>query len=314
MCRSPFLDLILFLKPRGLEAFLELVSPPAIQEYFAFLEASVKRRIALQEEREGKPEEDQRQDIFHFLYTAIDPETGLRAYDDNDLMGEVGMLVVAGSDTTSVSLSAIYFYLTGDPRRLKKVEDEILGTFHSADEIIHGPRLASCTYLRACVDEAMRISPAAAAELPREVLPGGIYIKGQYFPEGTVVGASSWCDFRNQEVFGDPELFRPERWIVNEPEGITKEDVARARANFHPFSAGSGNCVGKVFAISEIMIAVARTLHRLEIRRTPGSTLGAGNPSLGWGMRSRAQMQLREAYISLRDGPEVQYRKRTVHP
>ncbi|KAK9437185.1 benzoate 4-monooxygenase cytochrome P450 [Metarhizium brunneum] len=241
---------------------------------------------------------------------------GLRArvtaYDAKILKAGAGLLVVTGSHTTSANLSGIFFYLTGDPRRLIKVQNEIRGILELANDIIHGPKLASCTYLRARVDEAMRLTSSGPSELPREVMRGRIHIQGQYYPAGTVVGTSSWCDARNQRVYGDTDVYRPERWIVDEAEGVTKEHVARLKANFNPFGAGPGHCIGKVFAMSEILIAVARTLHRLGVRRTPGSTLGAGHPSLGWGARSPQQLHLKDAYITIRHGQEVQFRKRTT--
>ena len=91
---------------------------------------------------------------------------------------------------------------------------------------------------------------------------------------------------------------------------MTKESISRLKANFHPFLTGPGSCVGKNVAMTEIMITVARTLHRLDIRRVPGSTLGGGKPEFGWGARDENQFQLVDAYISLRHGPEVQFRKR----
>lgn len=248
--------------------------------------------------------------MFYFLCEARDPDTGLPAYNEGDLRAESSLLIIAGSDTTAVALSGIFFYLTGDPRRCQKLADEILATFDSAEDIVHGPKLLGCKYLRACVDEAMRLTPSGPCELPREVLPGGIQINGEYFPPGTIVGTSAWVSSRNEDVYGDPGVFRPERWILDEANGVTAESIALMRANFHPFLTGPGSCLGKSVALAEIMITVARTLHRLELRRAPGSTLGGGGHELGWGARDKRQLQLEDAFISLRQGPEVQFRKR----
>ncbi|GAB1318167.1 Benzoate 4-monooxygenase cytochrome P450 [Madurella fahalii] len=312
MCRSPLRDLIIWLKPRGLDRLIELISPPNVRHYNEFVYNSVTSRIVLQEKQASMPEHERRQDMFYFLADARDPATGLPVYREDELRAESSLLIIAGSDTTAVSLSGIFFYLTGDPRRLQKLVDEIRTTFASADDIVHGLKLSSCEYLRACVDEGMRLSPAGPCETPREVLPGGILIKGEYYPRGTIVAAAPWVDSRSTKVFGDAEVFRPERWIVDESTGVTKETVARMRAGFHPFLTGPGSCIGKNLAMTEIMITVARTLHRLDVRRAPGSTLGGGNPKLGWGARDPGQFQLVDAYISLRKGPEVQFRKRVV--
>lgn len=312
-CRSPFLNFIIWLKPRGLDRLFDLISPPPVRQYNKFLHDTVTSRIKLQKEQAEKPESERRQDMFYFLSEARDPDTGLPAYDEGDLRAESSLLIIAGSDTTAVSICGIFFYLTGDPRRCQKLADEILAAFDSADDIVHGPKLLGCTYLRACIDEGMCLAPSGPCELPREVLPGGIRIGAEYYPPGTIVGTVPWVSSRNEEVWGDAGVFRPERWILDEANGVTAESLARLRANFHPFLTGPGSCVGKNVAMAEMMICVARTLHRLELRRAPGSTLGGGKHELGWGARDKRQFQLEDAFISLRQGPEVQFRKRSRH-
>ncbi|KAI1763864.1 cytochrome P450 monooxygenase-like protein [Hypoxylon sp. FL1150] len=310
MCRFPFMNLLLWLKPRGLNRFLKSLTPPSAKLYTKFVEDCVTERMALQKEQASKPEDERRQDTFYFLAEAQDPETGLPAYDDHELRAESSLLIIAGSDTTAVSLSGIFFYLTGDPPRYQKLVDEIRSTFESVEEIVHGPKLSGCTYLRACIDEGMRLTPTGPSELPRQVLPGGIRVMGDYYPPGTIVGTAVWAMSRSQEAFGDAESFRPERWILNEDAGVTKESLARAKAGFHPFLSGPTNCAGRNLAMAEILITVARLLYRVDVRRVPGSTLGGGKPEFGWGQNDKDQMKLVDAYVSLRQGPEVQFRKR----
>ncbi|KAK8070551.1 cytochrome P450 [Apiospora hydei] len=315
LCRAPFLPLLLWLKPRGLDRVFGLLTPPAVRQYNAFVYDNITRRIQLHREQQQKPDLEKRQDMFHFLCEARDPDTDLPAYTETDLRAESSLLIVAGSDTTSISLSGLFFYLTGDPARLTKLTHEIRTTFpdDSADEIVHGPKLLGYRYLAACIDEGMRLTPTGPSELPREVLPGGIVIKGEYYPPGTIVGTCPWADSRNEDVHEgrDAGSFRPERWIVDlAGTGVSAESVARLRSNFHPFAMGPGSCLGKNLAMMEIMIIVARTLHRLDVRRAPGSNLGGGGPGMGWGAEDERQMQLEDAYVALRQGPEVQFRKR----
>ena len=257
------------------------------------------------------PESERRQDLFYFLAEARDPDTGLPLYGEDELRAESNLLMIAGSDTTAVSMSGIFFYLTGDPRVLHKLVDEVLATFESAEDIVYGPKLLGCTYLSACINEAMRLAPLAPGDLPREVLAGGIQIDGEYYAPGTIVGAAPWVLSRTEEIWGDADVFRPERWILDESNGVTAESLVRLRKNHHPFLTGPGTCAGKNVAMAEIMITIARTLHRLEVRRTPGSTLGGGRPEFGWGASDKNQFQLRDVFISQRQGPEIQFRKRS---
>ncbi|KAI1772361.1 cytochrome P450 [Hypoxylon cercidicola] len=118
--------------------------------------------------------------MFYFLAEARDPDTRHPAYDDSELRAEPSLLIIAGSDTTSVSLSGIFFYFTGEPRRSRKLVDEIRSTFQSVEEIVYGPKLSACTYLKTYINEGMRLTSSGPSDLPREVLPGGLKIKGEY--------------------------------------------------------------------------------------------------------------------------------------
>lgn len=285
------------------------MTPSAAAKFNQFVTDSVTNRIALQKAEATKAEADRRQDMFYFLAEARDPDTGSLVYDESGLRAESNLLIIAASDTTAISLSGIFFYLTGDPSRREKLVKEIRSTFLSVSEIVHGPKLLACRYLRACIDEGMRLTPTGPSELPREVLPGGLNIKGRFYPAGTIVGTVPWSMSRNAEIYGDAEAFRPERWILSE-NGASEEALKRAKSGFHPFLSGPGNCVGQGLAMTTISLTVARILYELDIRRVPGSSAGGGHPGLGWGQDDPHQMQLRDAYISLRRGPEVQFRKR----
>ena len=309
--RSPALNLFLWLKPRGLDQIFEIISPLDVKEYFAFVDESIVARREVEEasEKLGTDENEGRQDMLHFLFKATDPHTGKKGCSPEELSAEVRLLVTAGSDTTSIILSSFFFYIVRNPRPYKKVVKEVRSTFYSGDDIVGGPKLASCKYLRACIDETMRMAPAVASELSRNVLEGGQMVDGELYPAGVTVGTSEWSNGRSDE-YGDPNVYRPERWIVDEEAGVSAEEVARISSFLHPFSAGWGNCVGQNLAILELLMTIARTLYRLDVRAEPGSTLGEGKPELGWGRRDRRQFQVDDAYISMRDGPMIQFRKR----
>ncbi|KAJ4416870.1 hypothetical protein N0V82_006509 [Gnomoniopsis sp. IMI 355080] len=312
MCRSPLLSTIIWLKPRGLDRLMELVTPPPVQQFNAFVFDNVRKRLELYKKQEVLPEQERRQDMFYFLCKAQDSSTGEPAYTEDELRAEATLFIIAGSDTTTASLASVFWYLIRAPRCHRKLVDELRTTFKSAEDVVHGPQLAGCIYLRACIDEAMRLVPPGPCEPPREVLAGGLNVLDSHYPEGTIVGTAPWCDSLNVEVYGDPGVFRPERWIADEAAGVTKEMVAEIRSNFHPFLTGPGSCAGKNIALAEILIIVAKTLLQFELRKTPGSTLGEGSPELGWGEREKNLFQIGDAYVSLKHGPEVQFRKRTA--
>jgi cytochrome P450 len=305
-----------WLKPRGLDLILNRIqtSSSILFRQFVLQSVSVRTKEEINLQKERSEGEEGRKDMFHYLFQATDPDTGGPAYKPAALFSEAFLLIIAGTDTSAVALCAIFFYITHNPRVYQRLEKEILGTFSSLEEIQSGPKLASCRYLHACVDEALRMNPPAPAELPREVLSGGLNIDGQYVPEGVNVGTSGWSLMHHDETFGDPWVYRPERWIVDEVTGVTAADVTRAQSAFYPFSTGVGNCAGQKLAMREMLLATARTLYSLEVKAAdgPSGSLGAGSPELGWGRRGRNQFIIDDFYIGAKNGPMVQFRKRPV--
>jgi cytochrome P450 len=94
--------------------------------------------------------------------------------------------MVAGSDTTAISLSAILYYLLKNPQTFSTLRQEVdeqqaegkishFVTFKQSQEM---------PYLQAVMKEALRMHPATGLPLERVVPPGGASICDQHFPEG----------------------------------------------------------------------------------------------------------------------------------
>ena len=84
-----------------------------------------------------------------------------------------------GSDTTASSLAATFFYLTHDRTAYSKVAQEVRSAFPSASSIRAGPTLNACVYLRAAINESLRMSPVVTQPLWREADPGGCVVAGE---------------------------------------------------------------------------------------------------------------------------------------
>lgn len=135
----------------------------------------------------------------------------------------------------------------------------------------------------------MRLTPAGTSEFARTSLPGRLKIDGEIYPEGFSIETSRWAYGRNEEIYDDSSIYRPERWIVDEANGTMAESVVQIKSSFHSFTAGPGNCVGQNLAVLELMLLTARTFYRMDIRLAPGSMLGEGTSELEWGRRDKNQ-------------------------
>lgn len=243
--------------------------------------------MELEEEiqKQGSAKLDGRKDIFNYILAAKDPETGGPALSREDLVGEANILVVAGSDTTPVVLAG-FFFMTRSSRILAKLTSEIRSTFKSVYEISWIKKLSSLQYLRACIDETLRLCPTSPLDPDHEVI-SDMEIDGYFVRTGTHVGCSPWTISRNEDFYQDANVFRPERFNFDKQAGVTAEDVARAQDSHFPFSLGPFNCVGKNLAMLELTVTIARTLYRMDVRALPGDTLGEGAREPGWGRRHR---------------------------
>lgn len=180
---------------------------------------------------------------------------------------------------------------------MKKLHEELRSQFPQPSDI--EPRAAeNCRYLRACIDEAMRLSPPAPTNIPRVVGDGGITIDGEYFHVGVYVGVPNFTLFRNDKYFDSPHAYVPERWIPDPKTGVTEDDVKKAQAAFQPFSLGPRHCIGRHLAMKEVSLILANLLYFFDIEPVSDSgVLHTALPIQG----GAAVMEQHDVYTSLED-------------
>ncbi|KAJ4984443.1 Pisatin demethylase 18 [Stagonosporopsis vannaccii] len=158
--------------------------------------------------------------------------------------------IVAGSDTTAVSLSSVAYHLMTSPQCLMKLRQEIKD--HGLwDKRISFKETQDMPYLQSILKEALRLHPATGLPLWRVVPEGGLQLGEHWFPPGTNIGLNSWVAHYDRRVFGgDAHVFRPERW-----EEAKLSDVERYKlmeANYMPFGLGSRTCLGRHISVLEM--------------------------------------------------------------
>jgi cytochrome P450 len=96
------------------------------------------------------------------------------------IINDGDLVVVAGSDTTKTVLSSLFFYLLCNPEKLAKLREEIDG-FYPPGETLSSKHFQEMSYLDACVNEALRLSPAVPSGSQRDVGPDPDPSKGRTF-------------------------------------------------------------------------------------------------------------------------------------
>jgi cytochrome P450 len=108
-----------------------------------------------------------RDDIFNTLLTAKKPGSD-ELYSDKDLFGEAIVLFVAGSDTTSTAMLTMLWHLLSHRDTYDNLVKEIRDNFESFGDVSYS-KLQHLPYLRAVIEEGLRIFPPNAGFIPRIV-------------------------------------------------------------------------------------------------------------------------------------------------
>lgn len=214
-------------------------------------------------------------------------------------------------------MSSCFFYLSQNRDCYDKLANEIRTTFSSSEEIHGGPTLWGCQYLRAVINEALRMSPPVAGTLWREKHVGyddkPLIVDGHVIPPGTEVGINMYAIHHNQEYFPEPFEFRPDRWLdestMSEAQRKLMQDA------FSPFSLGTRGCVGKPFAYLEASLVLAKTFWYFDFERAPGplGEVGGGGKTNEAGRHRRQEFQLYDGFTSTHEGPYLNFKPRGEH-
>ncbi|KAI0198007.1 cytochrome P450-like protein [Astrocystis sublimbata] len=275
----------------------------------ALFEQQVARRLDLDDQIPGA-------DLFSHLIAANRASTSkglLEVFSLQDLHGESSLLTIAGSDTTALAIASTVFYLLHNPDTYDRLKEEVRVCFQSLEDIRSGLPLTSCVWLRACIDESLRLNPPIPGPLPREVTGSGVWVGGHFFPKRVELSVSNYSLHHNEDYYPEPFAYKPERWTEKPCAGETKEEAANrvllARSAFCPFSVGPRACIGRSLALKEITIVIARIIWLYDVRLAPGNdNYGGGGAGKGFGRHRGAEHQIMDMFVAKVDGPMVQFR------
>lgn len=187
--------------------------------------------------------------------------------DDQRVLALTVANMFAGSDTTAITLRAIFYFLLNNPAQLQKLLDELgkeqaEGRFHRSDDLVDWEEARDLPYLSACVKESMRLHPAVGLTLERIVPAQDIELCGHFLPGGTIVGCSAWALHAKESIFGaDTDRFLPERWI-----NASAEKQMEMNNALFSFGMGSRTCIGKNISLLEMYKLIPAVLRRFEVR------------------------------------------------
>ena len=178
------------------------------------------------------------------------------AIDETQVRDELMTMLLAGHDTTALTLTYAWWLLGTHPQveaRLHEEFESVLG----GEPPETARQVRELQYAGWVLNEAMRLYPPVYTmfrQANRDVTLAGYEVEA-----GSMLMLPQWAIHRDPRWFDDPERFDPERW---EPERAAD----RPRFSFFPFGGGSRSCIGRQLSMLEAkaILATVASEHRLE--------------------------------------------------
>jgi cytochrome P450 len=197
-------------------------------------------------------------DLLSMLIASHDEETG-GGFEQKQLRDEVMTLLLAGHETTAMTLAWTFYLLSLHPPVRRNLEAELAEVLAGRPpELADLPRLR---YTRMVLEESLRLYPPAwiltrSAERADE-------LDGYAVPAGAILFLSPYVTHRDPALWENPEGFDPERFAPEREE-------ARPRYAYFPFGGGPHLCIGAAFAMMEATIVLATVAQHLHLDLEPG--------------------------------------------
>lgn len=138
------------------------------------------------------------------IFAQLDPDEQKKTafpLTDFDIRNEAGNFIVAGADTTAISMTYLTYAVLACPELRSELEAEVAGL----PEGFGDRECEELSLLNAVVNETLRLYGAAPGSLPRTVPRGGTNLIGHYIPEGTVVTTQAWTLHRDEGLWPEAE-------------------------------------------------------------------------------------------------------------
>jgi cytochrome P450 len=170
--------------------------------------------------------------------------------EDEALVEEVLSLLLFGHDTAAAALAWAFAHIYAERTGVERIRAE-------AGDNESPPDPDRLVYLKACIQESMRLCPVVvhlARTASAELRLGDFHVH-----RGQKVIPCTYLAQHNPDVFPEPDLFRPERFLNGQ----------RYEHAYFPFGFGGRTCVGRPFALRQMLLVLATAVRCVELELAP---------------------------------------------
>lgn len=170
------------------------------------------------------------------------------------------MLLLAGTDTSAVTIEWAVAHLLNNPEVLKKAREEVDAQI-GQERLVEESDVSKLPYLQGIILETLRLNPAAPMLVPH-LTSDDCTINGYHIPRDTIVLVNAWAIHRDPAQWEEPTQFKPERHVKSE-----SGEVGLGHKLF-PFGVGRRACPGSGMAQRVVGLALAALIQCYEWERT----------------------------------------------
>ncbi|OMJ24080.1 Versicolorin B desaturase [Smittium culicis] len=214
----------------------------------------------------NKSYNEKRIDILQMYLTSINTSNN-QPLSDSEIVTEMVTMVIAGVDTTSITMTWLLTFYLLYPEVYNKVREEIRSNFPDKNaKITLQSSREKLPYFIATVYETLRIRGSVGSALMRDIPIDRTEICGYEIPKNVLIGMSIPGSNNDPELWENPDSFNPDRFLGPEGERLKKEITA--------FSTGVRICPGKNLAWMEIAEIIANMLNNFDLELPSDSMYG----------------------------------------
>lgn len=193
-------------------------------------------------------------DLLYSMLSARDDDAadGSRVLSEAELAAQVLAFLVAGTETTAVTLAWALYLLAIHPDIEAAVHREVDRTLAGALPAYE--HLDALEQTRRVISETLRLYPPTWL-LTRTVTHDAV-LGGARLPAGTTLAFSPYLIQHRSDLYPDPSRFDPGRWQADRPD----------RSAYIPFGAGARKCIGDRFSLTQATLALATITSQWRLR------------------------------------------------
>ncbi len=206
--------------------------------------------------------------------------------DDQEVRDAIITILLAGHDTTALALAWALVEIAPRPEVIERLVEELRHVTGGSPP--EAEQLSALEFLDGVIRESLRLRPVVPFVV--RLTKRSIAVGGRDYPAGVVLCPCSYLVQRREDLYPDPQHFRPERFLERK----------FGPHEWFPFGGSNRICLGMPFALYEMKVVLATLFSQVRLTRPAGMQSRARRYGLVLGPDDGAQVIVQERTRELR--------------